>query len=154
MVWISPAQRYVFTAYARFIPQNLWVGVSWYRCRHTLDVTLCLLPMLSIKITLVDLIDPTPHTPHPNPHTRGLTMLILSIIIALVVGFAAAACIMAPELADHEACKPAPQGGESWKAGRLQQGEALNGESRKSGEEADRMYELMEETRHHIDITA
>lgn len=33
-------------------------------------------------------------------------LTILSIIIALVVGFAAAACIMAPELADHEACKP------------------------------------------------
>jgi hypothetical protein len=131
MVWISPAQRYVFTAYARFIPQNLWVGVSWYRCRHTLDVTLCLLPMLSIKITLVDLIDPTPHTPHPNPHTRGLTMLILSIIIALVVGFAAAACIMAPELADHEACKPLPDEAPGI-----------------TDADADRVYELMQETQH------
>lgn len=33
-------------------------------------------------------------------------MLIFSIIVALIIGFVIAACIMAPELADHEACKP------------------------------------------------
>ena len=33
-------------------------------------------------------------------------LTIFSVILALVVGFAAAACILAPELADHEACKP------------------------------------------------
>jgi hypothetical protein len=66
MVLVSPTQRYVFTAYVKFRPQKLWVGVSWYRSWHTLEVTLCLLPTLPIKMTLVDLKDPDPEPRIPN----------------------------------------------------------------------------------------
>lgn len=69
MLWISPAQRYVFTATIKFVPQDLWVGVFWRRYISTLEIYICLLPTLPIKLTLVDLIDldPTPDTPTPTP---------------------------------------------------------------------------------------
>ncbi len=33
-------------------------------------------------------------------------LYVIGLILAVVIGFIIAACILAPELSDHEACKP------------------------------------------------
>jgi len=41
-----------------------------------------------------------------------IVALLIASVVALFIAFVVVACIMAPELADHEACKPLPEEGD------------------------------------------